>query len=163
MHIISRLSFFFIVQFSRYILDSRLQILDSGLLNPISIIYYLVSSLGRTQISTANCLTAQICAPQLFLFFLLLTCQFLDYIDSKFYSVQHLDSGRQILDFHFVRNIWILGLSQSSFWILDLLYLASRQILDLLGLASSVQHLVWWAQMDSNHRPHAYQACALTT
>ena len=21
----------------------------------------------------------------------------------------------------------------------------------------------WWAQMDSNHRPHAYQACALTT
>ena len=23
--------------------------------------------------------------------------------------------------------------------------------------------LVWWAQMDSNHRPHAYQACALTT
>ena len=23
--------------------------------------------------------------------------------------------------------------------------------------------LMWWAQMDSNHRPHAYQACALTT
>ena len=23
--------------------------------------------------------------------------------------------------------------------------------------------LSWWAQMDSNHRPHAYQACALTT
>ena len=22
---------------------------------------------------------------------------------------------------------------------------------------------LWWAQMDSNHRPHAYQACALTT
>ena len=22
---------------------------------------------------------------------------------------------------------------------------------------------VWWAQVDSNHRPHAYQACALTT
>ena len=21
----------------------------------------------------------------------------------------------------------------------------------------------WWAQVDSNHRPHAYQACALTT
>ena len=20
----------------------------------------------------------------------------------------------------------------------------------------------WWAQVDSNHRPHAYQACALT-
>ena len=23
-------------------------------------------------------------------------------------------------------------------------------------------YLVWWAQMESNHRPHAYQACALT-
>ena len=23
--------------------------------------------------------------------------------------------------------------------------------------------VVWWAQVDSNHRPHAYQACALTT
>ena len=23
--------------------------------------------------------------------------------------------------------------------------------------------LPWWAQVDSNHRPHAYQACALTT
>ena len=23
--------------------------------------------------------------------------------------------------------------------------------------------LFWWAQVDSNHRPHAYQACALTT
>ena len=21
----------------------------------------------------------------------------------------------------------------------------------------------WWAQVDSNHRPHAYQACALTS
>ena len=21
----------------------------------------------------------------------------------------------------------------------------------------------WWAQMDSDHRPHAYQACALTS
>ena len=23
--------------------------------------------------------------------------------------------------------------------------------------------VLWWAQVDSNHRPHAYQACALTT
>ena len=23
--------------------------------------------------------------------------------------------------------------------------------------------LVWWAQMGLNHRPHAYQACALTS
>ena len=23
-------------------------------------------------------------------------------------------------------------------------------------------HETWWAQVDSNYRPHAYQACALT-
>ena len=26
-----------------------------------------------------------------------------------------------------------------------------------------VSHDVWWAQADSNCRPHAYQACALTS
>jgi hypothetical protein len=26
-----------------------------------------------------------------------------------------------------------------------------------------VSHEVWWAQADSNRRPHAYQACALTS
>ena len=34
------------------------------------------------------------------------------------------------------------------------------------GTASRLPRLCvrrWWAQMDSNHRPHAYQACALTT
>ena len=25
------------------------------------------------------------------------------------------------------------------------------------------QLAIWWAWMDLNHRPHAYQACALTT
>ena len=23
--------------------------------------------------------------------------------------------------------------------------------------------VLWWEQVDSNHRPHAYQACALTS
>ena len=26
----------------------------------------------------------------------------------------------------------------------------------------NIQNILWWAQMESNHRPHAYQACALT-
>ena len=30
-------------------------------------------------------------------------------------------------------------------------------------LSSVSQEIFWWAQVDSNHRPHAYQACALTT
>ena len=33
-----------------------------------------------------------------------------------------------------------------------------------LSNATSLRLLnYWWAQMDSNHRPHAYQACALTS
>ena len=37
-----------------------------------------------------------------------------------------------------------------------------RPPLSTLHLLSAVSSL-WWAQVDSNHRPHAYQACALTT
>ena len=37
----------------------------------------------------------------------------------------------------------------------------SNQSLDYSYLYSD--KIMWWAQMDSNHRPHAYQACALTT
>ena len=33
----------------------------------------------------------------------------------------------------------------------------------LLLYRSFLRYNQWWAQMDSNHRPHAYQACALTT
>ena len=29
--------------------------------------------------------------------------------------------------------------------------------------SSGLQSPVWWAQVDLNHRPHAYQACALTS
>ena len=32
-----------------------------------------------------------------------------------------------------------------------------------LSCCSNAFLVFWWAQMDSNHRPHAYQACALTT
>ena len=42
---------------------------------------------------------------------------------------------KQINNFFF---IYLFTLSKHSFW-------------------------SWWAQVDSNHRPHAYQACALTT
>ena len=31
------------------------------------------------------------------------------------------------------------------------------------SIDNSHPFLMWWAQVDSNHRPHAYQACALTT
>ena len=40
-----------------------------------------------------------------------------------------------------------------------LMTLSSKEIL----LSFRPLRPIWWAQVDSNHRPHAYQACALTT
>ena len=39
----------------------------------------------------------------------------------------------------------------------------SRLLANRLAPASRTTGLVWWAREDSNLRPHAYQACALTT
>ena len=38
--------------------------------------------------------------------------------------------------------------------------LLARQVLSQLSYTPMI--IKWWAQVDSNHRPHAYQACALT-
>ena len=32
-----------------------------------------------------------------------------------------------------------------------------------LAICAKTLSSFWWAQMDSDHRPHAYQACALTS
>ena len=39
--------------------------------------------------------------------------------------------------------------------------LRARQALSQLSYTPDL-HLAWWAWMELNHRPHAYQACALT-
>ena len=59
-----------------------------------------------------------------------------------------------------------------SFATLSLKYIWNFNLFSSLHLLSLIQFsrfnsgksfdLPWWAQMDSNHRPHAYQACALT-
>ena len=41
--------------------------------------------------------------------------------------------------------------------------LASFRFFDKLNALYAVFKVLWWAQVDSNHRPHAYQACALTS
>src|SRR3954468_8934636 len=47
----------------------------------------------------------------------------------------------------------------------DPLHLRGRiQLGAVIDLSSALgSHKVWWAQADSNRRPHAYQACALTS
>ena len=43
--------------------------------------------------------------------------------------------------------------------------LLARQVLSQLSYTPilTTYNLKWWAEVDSNHRPHAYQACALTS
>ena len=41
--------------------------------------------------------------------------------------------------------------------------LFSRSFRPLLRFRLTSSISLWWAQMDSDHRPHAYQACALTS
>ena len=36
------------------------------------------------------------------------------------------------------------------------------RIVSLRCFRLATSPVAWWAQVDSNHRPHAYQACALT-
>ena len=53
-----------------------------------------------------------------------------------------------------------LCLSQlSSFTSLPIFLYIFFNVLSIIFL---LQIILWWAQMESNHRPHAYQACALT-
>ena len=48
--------------------------------------------------------------------------------------------------------------------------LLARQVLSQLSYTpifnlnkiNDYSNEIWWAEVDSNHRPHAYQACALT-
>ena len=48
---------------------------------------------------------------------------------------------------------------QGAFYLLDLYTLSVPSI---PFIPFSFHQSSWWAQVDSNHRPHAYQACALT-
>ena len=38
-----------------------------------------------------------------------------------------------------------------------------RQVASADSLRLASQSEGWWARVELNHRPHAYQACALTT
>ena len=49
------------------------------------------------------------------------------------------------------RKHWIFSI---DYWIL--------KYWTLFNLQYSILNLKWWAWMELNHRPHAYQACALT-
>ena len=85
----------------------------------------------------------------------------------------------------FCFQVALLLLSQKQVWIINSLITqihlcdkacldqGFRQVMDLQRIFRShnshcFRHASgpafgWWAQVDSNHRPHAYQACALTT
>ena len=69
---------------------------------------------------------------------------------------------------HYARIVffWVLFIFTIQSKLLNLCIITSFCISAFLLFDSSLfsfQGTFWWAQMDSNHRPHAYQACALTT
>ena len=54
---------------------------------------------------------------------------------------------------------------QSAQCLLSILYFLQQQLDSFVSFFKPYSVLIglWWAQMDSDHRPHAYQACALTS
>ena len=70
-------------------------------------------------------------------------------LDHFFYLSSSLDNCSILLPFYrFLYNLPQFAFRCSIFKVHVLLFRSS---------------CCWWAQVDSNHRPHAYQACALTT
>ena len=53
--------------------------------------------------------------------------------------------------------------SASLFWTLSWRFIANKQHPLLISNQPSTLTVNWWAQVDSNHRPHDYQSCALTS
>ena len=64
-----------------------------------------------------------------------------------FYRVQALPAGLKLLE------------SLSAFLLIRCINI---RIASLRCFRLATSPVAWWAQVDSNHRPHAYQACALT-
>ena len=63
----------------------------------------------------------------------------------------------QVVDPFFARTLTGGGLK----WLFVICSANASQVADPFSPKSLAWF--WWAQMDSNHRPHAYQACALTS
>ena len=62
--------------------------------------------------------------------------------------------------FHFKRFVFLFDLACLSAAVASRGCLSTSRSVRRGLTAGSTR---WWAQVDSNHRPHAYQACALTT
>ena len=82
----------------------------------------------------------------------------------------HVLSRRICFDYQTTTRFWIVYLELKSFLSLFCLtFRFNRYILYssmlvylFIFLFLYIFQCTWWAQMESNHRPHAYQACALT-
>ena len=85
---------------------------------------------------------------------------------SFIFSIKNILIAMQLLIFFLLDNSLISGLrlSLAGWW-------AQMRFCRSFGCSATKcsSHFrpnpfgVWWAQMDSDHRPHAYQACALTS
>ena len=67
----------------------------------------------------------------------------------------------------FILKLWLLVFSSLPWYLILSFHLyifqcATLLILTFIIINKRLKLTIWWAQMESNHRPHAYQACALT-
>ena len=74
---------------------------------------------------------------------------------------EFLRNCRFNLNLNFVK--YSLGSKYFIFVVFTQLSMFSFQGTFAFSLLAILTFRSWWAQVDSNHRPHAYQACALTT
>ena len=89
----------------------------------------------------------------IFLALLVYTVQYVIFIVNRF------------LDF--ILKLWLLVFSSLPWYLILSFHLyifqcATLLILTFIIINKRLKLTIWWAQMESNHRPHAYQACALT-
>ena len=64
--------------------------------------------------------------------------------------------------FSALRMLTCVSLAPLRFRLLNLFFKKLNETSKFLSLLQSVS-LKWWAKMDSNHRPHDYQSCALAS
>ena len=60
-------------------------------------------------------------------------------------------------------NFWYLSIYFSMYFLVNSIpNLTMLYWFIIYNFTDIIIYQFWWAQMESNHRPHAYQACALT-
>ena len=93
------------------------------------------------------------CRVHLLLFFVVLILSYIFSMHELLKSIEIAVGNRYLFyPFPYLLNYLMSFFSANYFTIIS----------DCFSSLYAVIKVLWWAKVDSNHRPHAYQACALT-